>query len=384
MRVLQVHNDYMQVGGERHTVQEINRALNGITRVSANLHLTDNDRVASSGFLRQTRDVLWNLDAARGLKAALQEHQPDVVHLHNTFPNLGNAALKTLSDYGVPVVQHLHNYRQTCLAATHFRNGAECHRCTTASTAVAGVRFACYRGSRAQSLGALAHDQVRREVLRRTQLEPTYLAISDFVLAYAKRTAASAVRVYNPVEAEGGPGPGGGGIMVVGRLEAEKGLPQALEVADALHSLIPTTIVGDGSLRASVQSWAAQGQGRTWYRDMPKEQLMSMLGGAELVLVLSKWAEPFGRVAVESMAMGTPCIVSDIGGLPELIKPGSGAVVAVDATSLEVASLAAALLEDTTTAKLDRRKLCTAHYQATFAPPVIARELLHLYDSLQS
>jgi len=40
---------------------------------------------------------------------------------------------------------------------------------------------------------------------------------------------------------------------------------------------------------------------------------------ADLVLVPSLWAEPFGRVAVEAVAAGRVVLVSDIGGLPEAV-----------------------------------------------------------------
>lgn len=39
----------------------------------------------------------------------------------------------------------------------------------------------------------------------------------------------------------------------------------------------------------------------------------------ELVIVPSRWPEPFGRVAAEALQAGIPCIVSDIGGLPEVV-----------------------------------------------------------------
>lgn len=39
----------------------------------------------------------------------------------------------------------------------------------------------------------------------------------------------------------------------------------------------------------------------------------------KLLLVPSVWPEPFGRVAIEAMVNGIPCVVSDRGGLPEAV-----------------------------------------------------------------
>ena len=38
--------------------------------------------------------------------------------------------------------------------------------------------------------------------------------------------------------------------------------------------------------------------------------------------LLPSWEEPFGLVTVESMAMGTPPLVSAVGGGPELVQDG--------------------------------------------------------------
>jgi glycosyltransferase involved in cell wall biosynthesis len=58
------------------------------------------------------------------------------------------------------------------------------------------------------------------------------------------------------------------------------------------------------------------------------------------VAIVPSRIEPFGNVAVEAMAMGTPVVVADVGGLPEIVQEGhTGLVVAPD----DVSALAAAL-----------------------------------------
>jgi len=39
-------------------------------------------------------------------------------------------------------------------------------------------------------------------------------------------------------------------------------------------------------------------------------------------LLVPSWAEPFGRVVVESMAAGCPVVALDVGGIPEIITHG--------------------------------------------------------------
>ncbi|MCR4312319.1 MAG: glycosyltransferase, partial [Candidatus Uhrbacteria bacterium] len=58
---------------------------------------------------------------------------------------------------------------------------------------------------------------------------------------------------------------------------------------------------------------------------------------AAVVVVPSMWYEPFGLVAVEAMAQSTPVIVSDRGGLPEIVQDGVSGLVfkAGDAKDLQ-------------------------------------------------
>ena len=47
-----------------------------------------------------------------------------------------------------------------------------------------------------------------------------------------------------------------------------------------------------------------------------------MMAGAFATLMLGTWPEPFGLVAIESLATGTPVIARRTGALPEIIEEG--------------------------------------------------------------
>jgi len=52
------------------------------------------------------------------------------------------------------------------------------------------------------------------------------------------------------------------------------------------------------------------------------EEKVSLLGGASALLCPVRWEEPFGLVAAEAMACGTPVIAIRRGALPELVEDG--------------------------------------------------------------
>jgi L-malate glycosyltransferase len=62
--------------------------------------------------------------------------------------------------------------------------------------------------------------------------------------------------------------------------------------------------------------------------------------------VLPSWSEPFGTVAAESMAMGTPPMVGAVGGVPEYVEDGRSGIVLAPDDPEEWARVALALLAD--------------------------------------
>ena len=64
-----------------------------------------------------------------------------------------------------------------------------------------------------------------------------------------------------------------------------------------------------------------------------------LIGDARATVMLGEWPEPFGLVAIESLATGTPLIARRSGALPEIVRDGidgflvddvDGAVAAID------------------------------------------------------
>ena len=69
------------------------------------------------------------------------------------------------------------------------------------------------------------------------------------------------------------------------------------------------SFVESNALASQVSFLGYQDDMRPWYREID-------------VLVVPSKNEPFGRVVIEAMAMGIPCIGADSGGIPEIITHG--------------------------------------------------------------
>jgi len=95
--------------------------------------------------------------------------------------------------------------------------------------------------------------------------------------------------------------------------------------------------------------------------------------GARATLMLGAWPEPFGLVAIESLATGTPVIARRAGALPEIIEHGVDGYLVDDLTE---AQLAVELVPDLDRARIRARAL------ERFSPERMVDEYLEVYRAL--
>jgi len=116
-------------------------------------------------------------------------------------------------------------------------------------------------------------------------------------------------------------------ILFVGRLVHEKGAQVLLEAFPGILWSVPEAkliIVGKGGERASLEERARQlGVSQKVYFTgyLHDENLVRLYKCAEVAVFPSLY-EPFGIVALEAMASHVPAVLSDTGGLKEIIADG--------------------------------------------------------------
>lgn len=145
-------------------------------------------------------------------------------------------------------------------------------------------------------------------------------------------------------------------LLVVGRVSREKGLAEAIEVAKATkHRLVIAAKMREPHERALFESVVrpAVDEGVVdWRGEVDTVERDRLMSGALATLMLGGWPEPFGLVAIESMATGTPVIGRRAGGLTEIIDHG--------VTGFLVDDIDEARFAVTRLAKLDRERIITA------------------------
>ena len=277
--------------------------------------------------------VLWSRETYRGLSAALHEHRPDVVHVHNTFPLLSPAVLYACRAAAVPVVVTLHNYRLACASGTFFRDGTICHDCAHGPPAPA-VLHGCYLGSRAATLPAALAITAHRPAWK--SLVSAYMFISasqrDLLAGLGFDPGRVFVR-HNLIPYRSVPeAPREPAVVYAGRLTEEKGLRLLMAAWDGYlrgpgSPGLRLVIAGAGPLRDEVAAWARARPSVDMVGEVDSGQCAELMSRARAVIVPSSWEETFGLVVVEAMAVATPTIAAAHGSLPELVSPGVNGVL---------------------------------------------------------
>ena len=286
----------------------------------------DNRRVAELPGWRVGVRTVWSGEDYRALRRTIRETRPDVVGIHNFFPLISPAACYAAKAEGVPVVQFLHNYRLNCPNGLFFRDGRVCEECLGRALPWPGVRYGCYRESKAASGAVSVMLGVHRALGTWAQKVDMFCSLTEF----ARRKyiegglPADKIMVKPPYLSAGTrPGDGRGGYAIfVGRLSPEKGLDILLAAWEQLGQRIPLKIVGAGPLAGQVAEAARRLPGVEWVGRKTLDEVCELVGGAAFLVFPSKWYETFGRVAIEAFAKGTPVIASRIGAIAELVEPG--------------------------------------------------------------
>lgn len=323
-RVLMVHNYYQQGGGE-HTVFENEARLLRENGCEVITYTKDNKELKRKPwrllFLPFT--TIWSFKTYHEVRRLIREHHIEVVHCHNTFPQISPSVYYAAWSCSVPVVQTIHNFRFVCPNGLCFRDGAVCEDCLKQGLRCS-LRHRCYRGSLLQTLPVAAMLWLHRKVGTYKRLN--YIFLSDF----NKRKIESQLAIngrtwvkpnFSYIEPAQATTAQQDQFIFVGRLDENKGVHFMLD-AFGQHPEWKLHIYGDGALKPEVESAAKERKNILYHGFCPQQKIRAAWASSAAMIFPSLWYEGFPMSITESFALGVPVICAELGNQGELVEEG--------------------------------------------------------------
>ena len=276
------------------------------------------------------RRVFGHGDVVSCFKRMLADYKPDVVHLHNIHSQLSPVIGELAHKAGIRVVWTLHDLKLLCPAYVARRpDGRVCDECIEGKIHV--LRHRCMKGSFLQSVIAkmeackwsrsrlasntdafIAPSAFMGEMMRRGGFPEEKLHVLTNFVDPSKLQELNRLVKQTPVV--------GDFFLYAGRLSSEKGVGTLIRAAQA--SGVNLKIAGSGPACPELKSLAADSPNIEFLGMLTPERLVPLQLEARASVLPSEWYENNPLSVIESLCAGTPVIGADIGGIPELIKPG--------------------------------------------------------------
>lgn len=268
-------------------------------------------------------------DAARSRQIA--RWSPDLVYSH--CPE--SAALERFLLDRYACILHLHNYWGTCTTGRKCNDFPHTRAC---ERRFGPACLALHYPLRCGGLNPLTAFKMFQTTRRRksTLVEYRRLLVSSShmyreyerhvdarnlrLIAYPVTDAGLERQPYHPKEA-------GGSLLFAGRLTALKGLDYLIralpEAARRLNRALTLTVVGDGPERRGLEALARNlGLSVQFAGWLSGERKFAVMRESHLLVVPSRWPEPFALVGIEAGCLSLPAAAYALGGIPDWLASG--------------------------------------------------------------
>jgi len=265
----------------------------------------------------------WSPIGKRMVKEAVHKFSPDLLHFHNTFPVLSQAAIYQAKKMGCATVQTLHNFRTVCAQAMLMKGDGICEKCIGKYPWPA-LADKCYRDSMPATLPLAANIALNRFLKTWQTKVDRIIVLSEFNKNKFIEAGFPAGRMRvkpnffednmqdNDLRAQKE-----NNWLFIGRLKEEKGVQFLPAVWKRLGEKAPLLrIVGDGpyleTLKSEINSLGLDKK-NILHGHCSSEQVQELLRKSSLLVFPSICYEGFPLVIGEAYAAGVPVAASNIG-----------------------------------------------------------------------
>jgi glycosyltransferase involved in cell wall biosynthesis len=273
--------------------------------------------------------IIYSLEAKRKFKKLVEDFKPDLIHVHNIYHHISPSILNVAKKKNIPLVLHLHDYKIISPNYNIYSQGKN-------HWDYCGGRFyrcffnKCFKNSYMQSFLVSLEYFIHHYLLNiYNKNVDVFIAPSLFM---KKKTSlfsvpAEKIEIINnhikDDEISKKASTKGDYWLYFGRLAREKGIQDLIFALSTINDGSKLKIAGAGPYKKELENLILKLKlnDRVEFLGKKQEQeLKEIIRKSKAVVIPSIWPENFPFALLETIALGKPAIVSNNGGMPEIIN----------------------------------------------------------------
>lgn len=285
-----------------------------------------NCKMSPGRLVKTSLKMLYSFEAKKQFEKLIMDERPDLIHLNIFQSQLTGSIVDVAKKYNLPVIYTAHDLKSVCPNYMMLNHGHVCEKCLHGNY-INCFRSCCMKNSRAKSLLAAMESTVykQRKIYKKIDLVITPSKFYKNKLEESGVFDCDIVHIPNFLP-EGteykNVRNGGDYFLYFGRLSIEKGIKNLVKAYARASTSKPLYIVGTGPEENAIRDYIQK------YKMEKKicmlgfksgDELIELVQNAFAVCLVSTWYENGPYTIMEAQAVGKPVIVSDLGGLPELV-----------------------------------------------------------------
>lgn len=271
--------------------------------------------------------MAYSKEAYTKMKALLKAEEPDLVILNLVHKQITLSIIDAIKEHDpkLPIFWTMHDLIAVCPSYS-MRDGSGniCEKCLGGDFSHC-VKNKCIKGNTLMSVLSKHEAEYIRKRKWYDQVD-LFICPSEFYrkkLTEGNFTKSPIVTMRNPLPLDTvfeRNETNEGYILYFGRLSPEKGVKTLIEAA--IKCGCHLMILGTGPQEEELKELAKDAENIEFKGFQTGEALHKFVKNSKCVVLPSEWYENGPYSAMEAMALGKPLIVSNYGGLPELVEDG--------------------------------------------------------------
>ena len=319
-KILIVHTNYRHLGGEDTAVNNEIEFLKKFYEIKVIYFKNEINNIFIDLLSFLTRN---NIKSSKILQRELENFNPDLVYVHNTWFKASLGLFKILDKKNKNTLIKLHNFRYDCtqsfLSSKHFKDKEMCSACGLDKDKT-GVFNKYYKDSYIKSAALIYYGKKYFKILRDSKVNIAVLTNFHKQFLVSKKMSESKLNVFpNFINSKIGfeYNLDSNYIVYAGRISEEKGVNELIDTFLKLEqNNFILKIIGDGpilnKLRMKYESSQVNFTG-----EISNEETLSIISNSIAVVTATKLLEGQPTLLCEASIYGIPAIFPNTGGISE-------------------------------------------------------------------